>query len=97
MASSLLHAPSLFHVHTKTVVPKTLTGEVAVAITSDSNLETKVTLNPPPLRSPFEGTDVLNPSEEIIIQLQHIDETVWPEACSMSYFIAQQRQSVVYL
>ncbi len=37
----------------ETVVPKTLTGEVAVAITSDSHLEPKVTLNPPPLRSPF--------------------------------------------
>ncbi len=30
------------------VVPKTLTGEVAVAVTSDSHLETKVTLNFPP-------------------------------------------------
>ncbi len=32
----------------ETVVPKTLTGEVAVAITSDSHLEPKVELNSPP-------------------------------------------------
>ncbi len=46
-----------------------------MAIKSDSNLETEVTLNFPPFAHPSEGTDVLNPSEKIIIQLQHIKMT----------------------
>ncbi len=59
----------------RTVVPKTLTWEVTVAVTSESHLETKVTLNFPPSVHHSEGTDVHNPSKESITQRQHIPTT----------------------
>ncbi len=45
---------------------------VAVAVTSDSHLETKVTLNFPPFVPHSEGTDGLYPPEESITQRQYI-------------------------
>ncbi len=56
----------LFDPLMETVVPKTLTREDAVAITSDSHLEPKVTF--PPFVHPSE---VLNPSKESITQRNH--------------------------
>ncbi len=56
-------------------VPKALKEEVAMAITSASHLETKMTLNFPLFVHPYGGTDVLNPSKESVTQLEHIPLT----------------------
>ncbi len=58
------------------VVPRISTGEVAVAVTSDSHLKTRITLNFPPFLHSYGGIQVLNPSKESIAQLEHISMTL---------------------